>query len=286
MPTDHTANIPGLTGARLKGKNGHTYVFQSKIGSGQFGVVYRCLSEESKELFACKVMNMTALADCMKVVLREVEILMSIKHERLLSCHEQLCANNFMFLFTPLISGGTLADKLIEATMSLEEIGRIVYQILQGVQYLHDHQISHRDLKPENILCTDDKPFNIVIADFGLSRTFGPDSLMNSNCGSSAYAAPEVFVSSYTAACDMWSIGIIINEMIRGPFSTLPRYSLEYNDSVPTTVRNFVEKLLERDPRQRMSAKDALNHEWMLQIAQKYYSGDPPTSSVDITAAS
>ena len=281
MPTDHTSNIPDLTGARLKGKNGHTYSFKTKIGAGQFGVVYRCISEESSQLFACKVMNMQSLKDCLKVVLREVEILMSLHHERLLSCAEQLCAGDFMFLFTPFIPGGTLADKLVLDLMPIGEIGRIVYQVLEGVKYLHEHNISHRDLKPENILCTEGTPFDIVIADFGLSRTYGPDSLMTSNCGSSAYAAPEVFASSYTNACDMWSIGIIVNEMIRGPFSVTPRFSLEYNETVPEVVRNFVSKLLERDPEKRMSAQQALAHEWMVQIRNKYYSGTPPTVQAD-----
>jgi len=276
-----TAGIPRLTGAKLTGKNGHVYIFHQCLGSGEFGVVYRCKEATTGEEFACKVMNMTALADCMQVFQREVDIMLTVKHERVLSCHEQLCANNLMFVFTQLVPGGSLADYLNNHIMTVDEVGRAVYQILEGVAYLHSHSICHRDLKPENILLTDTDPVNFVIADFGLSRTFESDGLMTSCCGSSKYTAPEVFDKSYTAACDMWSLGILINDMIRGPFSLAPPSSTEYEDSVPPVVRDFVGKLLCYLPQDRITAADALNHPWMVQIANKYYSGcsgDPQTA--------
>jgi len=274
MPSDYLSKIPRLNGAKLTGTNGHVYLFREKIGSGQFGVVYRCEDAVTSESYACKVMNTSALSQSLQVIQREVNILLTVKHPHVLSCHEQLYANNFMFIFTQYVPGGSLSDYLAKHSMSIDEIGRVVHQILDGVSYLHTHNICHRDLKPENILCYDSDPLEIVIADFGLSRTFdGNEGLMSSHCGSSLYAAPEVFNKSYTASCDMWSIGIIINEMIRGPFSSLPLHSKEYSDSVPVVVRDFVDKLLKYEPQDRMSAADALNHPWMLEIAKKYYSG-------------
>jgi len=272
MPHDNTANIPRLTGAKLTGKNGHVYRFHQIVGSGQFGVVYKCQDEATHEDYACKVMSISALTNCLQVIQREVEIMSSIKHDHLLSCHEQLCAGNLLFIFTQFVPGGSLSDYILKHRMSVDEVGRALYQILQGVAYLHSHSICHRDLKPDNILCTRTEPVDFVIADFGLSRTFEGDGLMSSHCGSSLYAAPEVFNSSYTAACDMYSIGIITNEMIRGPFSSTPLHSREYDDSVPAVVRDFVDRLLQYEPQKRMSAEEALQHSWMLEIAEKFYS--------------
>jgi len=282
MPSDYSSNIPRLTGARLTGNNGHVYLFRQKLGEGQFGVVYKCQDAATSELYACKVMNMAALSGCYQVIQREVDILLTIKHEHLLRCHEQLYANNLLFVFTQYVGGGSLEDYLAKHIMSIDEIGRVVYQILDGVSYLHSHHISHRDLKPANILYHDRQPLDVVIADFGLSRTFDDENggLMTSQCGSSMYAAPEVFRQSYTASCDMWSIGIITNEMIRGPYSGTPlNNTKDYTDEVPLIVRDFVGKLLKYDPQERMSAQDALNHPWMVQIANSFFSTVSPISS-------
>jgi len=275
MPSNHTSGIPDLSGACLTGNNGQKYKFLQKIDSGEFGVVYKCQDANSAADYACKVMNMDALQDCIQVILREVDILKKIKHKRLLSCHEQLCAQQFMFVFTPFIDGGTLAKLLYEEKMTFDIVGRIVYEILEGVAYLHQNNICHRDLKPNNILCTVKRPVDIVIADFGLSRTFGTDGLMSSHCGSTQYAAPEVYNSSYTAACDMWSLGAIINEMIRGPFSTKPLHSMEYDIPLPPAIHDFIGRLLQYDPKKRMTAQEALKHEWMVEIAHKFFPGDP-----------
>jgi len=273
------SGIPKLTGARLTGNNGHVYVFHQMIGSGQFGVVYKCEDPATSELYACKVLNMAALSRCMQsmqMLQREVNILLSIQHRRLLSCHEQLCANNLMFIFTQFVPGGSLSEYIAKHSMTIDEVGRAVYQILEGVEYLHQHNICHRDLKPDNILCTDSNPQDFVIADFGLSRTFSREEMMSSDCGSSLYAAPEVFTKCYTAACDMWSIGIMINE-IRGPYSGVSLQSKEYDDSVPSVAQDFVSKLLQYAPECRMTASDALKHPWMVEIKNKFFFGDSTT---------
>jgi len=271
MPGSHIEGIPKLDGAKLTGNSGNSYKFGQKLSSGEFGIVYQCVDIATNVCYACKVMNLKALENCIQIILREVDILKSVHHPHLLNYREQLCVQDLMFIFTEFVDGGDLSKLMLDHDLDLDEIGCIVYQILQGVAYLHEHNICHRDLKPANILCTSAKPLKIVIADFGLSRTFGSDGLMSSTCGSSTYAAPEVYNHSYTAACDMWSLGLIINEMIRGPLSTVPLFSLEYDAGVPSVVRNFVEKLIQYDPAKRMSAREALNHEWMIGIAQKYF---------------
>ena len=89
---------------------------------------------------------------------------------------------------------------------------KILKQILDAVAYLHDQGISHRDLKPDNILFHDGL---LKIGDFGLSRDITSNK-MASVVGTPYYVAPEVIKGKYGSQCDMWSIGVIMFNMITG----------------------------------------------------------------------
>lgn len=286
MPSNNTAGIPPLQGAKLTGKNGHVYRFQVLLGRGEFGVVYRCVDEGTSTAYACKVLNRSALTNCLENVGREVDIMMQLQHERVLGLHEVLAAGSLLFLFMRFVPGGSLAERLALGPLGVAAAGRVVREILEGVAYLHAHHICHRDLKPANILCTSADVGavpDVVIADFGLSRTFGRDELMKTHCGSSLYAAPEVFDRTYTEACDMWSLGIVTVEMLRGRDAAAAAAAADDADApetcaaasdrlgpgFPPVVRDFVARLLQADPAQRLSAAAALQHPWMCEVAQQ-----------------
>lgn len=96
-------------------------------------------------------------------------------------------------------------------------------QILDGLNHLHAKGLAHRDLKPENFLVKL-KPFQVVIADFGLSKVVPDTSLLKTFCGTLKYAAPEVFPGlsdGHGPKVDVWSLGVIILEWIYG-LPTLP----------------------------------------------------------------
>uniref|UniRef100_A0A3P9PUL8 non-specific serine/threonine protein kinase n=1 Tax=Poecilia reticulata TaxID=8081 RepID=A0A3P9PUL8_POERE len=95
-----------------------------------------------------------------------------------------------------LCAGGDLMDRICDRRrLGEREVRRYTRQILSAVEHLHRHGIVHRDLKIENFLL--DEHNNIKIVDFGLSNTLKPDSLspelLNTQCGSPAYAAPELY---------------------------------------------------------------------------------------------
>jgi cell division cycle 2-like len=96
-------------------------------------------------------------------------------------------------------------------------VKRILMQLLQGVQYLHDNWVIHRDLKPANILY--DHFGNVKICDFGMARHFGdPIPMMSPNVVTLYYRGPEIGmgVQDYLPALDVWSIGIIAAELLTG----------------------------------------------------------------------
>lgn len=124
-----------------------------------------------------------------------------------------------MFLVLEFCSGGNLASYLQQHGRVQEKIAkRFTQQMGDGLKILQSHHIIHRDLKPENILLSG-KESDVVlkIADFGLSRRVLPDNYVETVCGSPFYMAPEVLqFQRYDCKVDMWSVGVILFELLNG----------------------------------------------------------------------
>jgi calcium/calmodulin-dependent protein kinase I len=150
--------------------------------------------------------------------------------------------------------------------------------LLESVAYLHRLGIVHRDLKPENILCGD-KAGDLKIADFGLSKLVHPEEIMKMPCGTLNYVAPEVLSQKgYGREADIWSVGVIMYLLIRGvlPFQSKTKQEIVQktlhaevnvdNDPVLSNMspsgKALLKGLLTKEPALRLTAQEALKHEW------------------------
>jgi p90 ribosomal S6 kinase len=120
-----------------------------------------------------------------------------------------------------LCRGGELFDKIINKKFLTEkEAAGILRVIVQAVDYLHKHGVVHRDLKPSNILFADntDRPESLRIIDFGFAKQLrDTNGLLMTPCYTANYAAPEVLKrQGYDAACDIWSLGVMLYIMLSG----------------------------------------------------------------------
>lgn len=120
-----------------------------------------------------------------------------------------------------LCKGGELFDKIINKKFLTEkEAAGILRVIVQAVDYLHKHGVVHRDLKPSNILFADntDRPESLRIIDFGFAKQLrDTNGLLMTPCYTANYAAPEVLKrQGYDAACDIWSLGVMLYIMLSG----------------------------------------------------------------------
>ena len=202
----------------------------------------------------------------------------------------------YLHIVTDLCTGGELFDRIMEKSNSEEghysetDCARLMYSILDALDYCHNLNIIHRDLKPENFLFRDKTDeSDLVIIDFGLSR-FGPQDegeFMKTRVGTPYYIAPEVLGKHYTKACDLWSVGVIMYILLSGvpPFYgetdqaifdmiKAADTTLEFPDdlgwgSVSEEAKNLIKSLLQKNPDRRPTAVEAKDDPFF----QKYQAG-------------
>jgi len=152
----------------------------------------------------------------------------------------------------------------------------MVTQVLRAISYMNSMGIAHRDLKPENILL--DKDHNIKISDFGLSKDFSSEA-MSTSCGTPTYVAPEVLLgSTYDVQCDVWSTGVITyillsshipfdgdgeSEVFERILSACYSFPSPLWDPVSAKAKDFISKIFVVEPKQRLTADQCLDHEWL-----------------------
>ncbi|XP_029621263.1 ribosomal protein S6 kinase alpha-2 isoform X4 [Salmo trutta] len=158
------------------------------------------------------------------------------------------------------------------------------------VEYLHSQGVVHRDLKPSNLLYVDETgdPESIRICDFGFAKQLRAENgLLMTPCYTANFVAPEVLKKQgYDAACDIWSLGILLYTMLAGftPFANGPddtpeeilarigsgKYALTDGnwDTVSDAAKDIVTKMLHVDPHQRLTAPQVLRHQWIVNQEQ------------------
>ncbi|KPP66080.1 death-associated protein kinase 1-like, partial [Scleropages formosus] len=180
------------------------------------------------------------------------------------------------------VAGGELFDFLAEKeSLTEEEATEFLKQILNGVLYLHSKQIAHFDLKPENIMLlnrTVPHP-RIKLIDFGLAHKIDFGNDFKNIFGTPEFVAPEVVnYEPLGLEADMWSIGVITYILLSGasPFlgdnkqETLANVSAvsyefdeEFFSHTSDLAKDFIARLLLKDPKKRMTIEDSLQHPWI-----------------------
>jgi len=257
------------------------YILGEEIGRGGFSVVKEATCREDGEKYAVKIVEKTLIQDEIKLLRREIEIMKQVKHENILKLIEIFEDDERVYIVMELVDGSELFDRIVnKGYYSEKSTVHIVKQILNAVRYLHSKNIAHRDLKPENLLCSGSGANEIVkIADFGLSKLFSGDEELTTSCGTPGYVAPEVLMSeSYDKSVDMWGIGIITYILLAGYppfygdndtqlFEKIMNADYDFDDEcwddVSELAKDFIRHLLVKNPDERFTAEQALEHLWI-----------------------
>lgn len=267
----------------------YNYFIYDRIGKGSFGSVYKVCHINSNQIRVMKIIkkNTIQLQDDDKKFLKEIEILCKTDHPNIIKIYEYFIDDINYYLIMEYISGGELYNSISKMiSFSEKKAAYIMNQILSAVTYLHSNNIIHRDLKPENILVDEPKirknqkedEINIKIIDFGTCNFIEKNKNLTLKVGSPYYIAPEVLKKSYNEKCDIWSCGIIlyillvgyppfIGETVEDLLSNVSKgiYSIEGSnwEKISKSAKDLVKKMLEYNPKYRISVEEANNHDWI-----------------------
>ena len=170
-----------------------------------------------------------------------------------------------------------------DGVYSHSKAANVIHKVVSALAYLHSKGIAHRDIKLANMVYENKSAdANVKLIDFGLSRKFGTQEqfeLMNTFVGTPSYMAPEVAdcTIEYNAACDMWSVGVAAYLLVCGryphaenksPFhrrEQINKYKVQikFPSHMHPAAKDWIKKLLVKDPASRMSASEALKHQWL-----------------------
>nr|KJB48531.1 hypothetical protein B456_008G074300 [Gossypium raimondii]KJB48532.1 hypothetical protein B456_008G074300 [Gossypium raimondii]KJB48533.1 hypothetical protein B456_008G074300 [Gossypium raimondii] len=293
IPEGSDAEAAGATGTGLDKSFGFSKHFGSKyelgdeVGRGHFG--YTCTAKFKKgelkgQQVAVKVIPKAKMTTAIAIedVRREVKILRALSgHSNLVQFYDAYEDHDNVYIVMELCEGGELLDRILSrgGKYTEDDAKAVMIQILNVVAFCHLQGVVHRDLKPENFLFTSkDENSQLKAIDFGLSDFVKPDERLNDIVGSAYYVAPEVLHRSYSTEADVWSIGVIAYILLCGsrPFwarteSGIFRAVLKADPSfdeapwpsLSSEARDFVKRLLNKDPRKRLTAAQALSHPWI-----------------------
>uniref|UniRef100_A0A4W3H1P4 Ribosomal protein S6 kinase n=1 Tax=Callorhinchus milii TaxID=7868 RepID=A0A4W3H1P4_CALMI len=258
-------------------------ILNEDIGVGSYSVCKRCVHKATSVEYAVKIIDKSKRDPS-----EEIQILLRYgQHPNIITLKDVYDDGKYLYLVMELMRGGELLDRILkQKCFSEREASAVLYTITKTVEYLHSQGVVHRDLKPSNILYVDDSgnSDSIRICDFGFAKQLRAENgLLMTPCYTANFVAPEVLKrQGYDAACDIWSLGILLYTMLAGftPFANGPddtpeeilarigsgKYALTGGnwDTVSDAAKDMVSKMLHVDPHQRHTAMQVLRHPWIV----------------------
>lgn len=260
---------------------GDYLVNPKRIGKGNFSTIYLGYHKFTKEKVAVKKLEVENIYKLKPHVKREIELHKKLKHSNIVSLYDIVFDNNnhTIYLIMEFCAGGDFNKFQKKRAIKEIHVQNYMIQLANGLRYLMENKIIHRDLKPQNILLTKDGI--LKISDFGLAKEYSNmnNKMKQTYCGSPMYMAPEILhYQKYDNKSDLWSVGIILYEMITGnpPYHVKNFYQLikkiegenivlpgKYDLLVSNELKDLLYKLLQKEPKDRISWEDFFNHKWL-----------------------
>uniref|UniRef100_A0A6G1SJW2 non-specific serine/threonine protein kinase n=1 Tax=Aceria tosichella TaxID=561515 RepID=A0A6G1SJW2_9ACAR len=277
--TDETIGIRETLNLIVDPGNPHTkYVNLSLIGEGTTGKVFLATEKDSGRQVAIKIMEVTK-QQRRELLINEVATMKYYKHPNIVKMYNSYLVDDELWLVLEYLEGGALTDIVTKTTMDERQIATVCLQCLQALAFLHSEGIIHRDIKSDSILLAADG--GVKLTDFGFCAQVSEQvPRRRSLVGTPYWLSPEIISrEAYGPEVDIWSMGIMVMEMVDGepPFYNeppiqamkrirdMPPPRLQNQNRISPDLQNFLSHMLVKDPSQRATARELLQHPFLQQ---------------------
>ncbi|GHO43995.1 serine/threonine protein kinase [Ktedonospora formicarum] len=243
------------------------YAIRQYLTKGGMSEIYLAHDLHTEQEVAIKLVHSSNQEYCQRFQ-REAQAIASLHHPHILPALDYGEFGPWCYLVTPYVAHGTLRDYIHHQPLSLEKAGIYLEQIASALQYAHDNGIIHRDIKASNIFMRNGQ--HTYLADFGLVKnlTDTSESLTESGylIGTAEYMAPELAEEEATPASDLYSLGILLYQMLTGdvpfkgtsPVGTFMKHLSERaqlpsrrNHAIPKEIERVVMRAMAKEPHSR-----------------------------------
>jgi tRNA A-37 threonylcarbamoyl transferase component Bud32 len=268
------------------------YSIRGKIGSGSYGTVFAVICLDTTTVYAMKEVECHTDEQRMKLM-REIRLMRGLRHPNIVQYKGvEMQKNNRARIFMEMVNNaglGTLHD-YASTVMPIRLVQMYVRQVLAAVAYLHSFNIAHQDIKGANVLVGVD---GVKLADFGTAQQLKPgtDVTAKTVVGTPLFLAPELLLESSTPtlASDIWAIGCLVievssskypwEEVTKGRATTedkmlalfdalkrglAPQYP--ERPDFPLSGAGFLDLCFLRDPKQRPTARELIEHPFLTDL--------------------
>jgi len=265
------------------------YEITAKLGEGGMGEVYRATDGKLKREVAIKVLPAAFTEDEARLSRfeREAQLLAQLQHPHIASIYGLEESGGVRALVMELVPGPTLADRLAQGPLPVEEALELARQIAEALEAAHGKGIVHRDLKPQNIKAPEDGAVKVL--DFGLAKALDPAGTASGDqsasqlaasptltlgatvqgvlLGTAAYMAPEQAKgAAVDKRADIWAFGVVVYEMLTGKrlfegdsaaetLAGVLKTEIDFSklpEETPSAIYRLLRRCLERNPKNRL----------------------------------
>jgi serine/threonine-protein kinase len=261
------------------------YEISAQIGAGGMGEVYRATDTNLARQVAIKVLPQAVAADAERLARfdREAKTLAALNHPHIAAIYGLEKSVGTTALVMELVEGPTLADRILQGAIPLDDALRIARQIAEALEAAHEQGIVHRDLKPANIKL--DRNGSVKVLDFGLAKTTPAATVASALVsasptittpamteagiilGTAAYMSPEQAKGhAVDQRCDVWAFACVVYEMLTGrrafpgngvteTLAAILERDVDWSRlpaATPASVRTLLRRALAKDPRRRL----------------------------------
>lgn len=266
----------------MRSRFGHENSLFIKLNAGTFATVCRGKHRHTGERVAvkCILRKDLHIADD-AAIYDEVAILSSLSHPHIAPIIDFFEEPDCFYIVMELMNGGDLFDRIGQKkTYSEADARDLVVKLLKAVAICHQNNIAHCDLKPKNLLLVSETDDSFIkLADFGFAARVHKPKSLTKKCGTPFFVAPEILARKpYDMSADIWSAGCIVFLLLSGNlpfrgrtqkelFKNIMKGDFEFNpkewEGVSEDAKDFVTKMIVRNPDDRITARKALLHPWL-----------------------